>query len=223
MALMFTNLDNDMVFEFQEHEYPESLPLNLKTKLNEIEYPDDHYTNQIIGTKPGEIRFKGTFFGTYLVGGVVVSAKERSDELEKLMKTVVRIQYAVGGFAGNAQTVIIAEYNRDIRNYFDVDYELILKPHEPQTRVVPAKVSNVSISPDASPKQLVTNVATKKQTTQTKVEKQAGKKPDGKPDAKKAPEKPKTPTGTTDLAAAARMLAKGAPKVVKAVTPKLKP
>jgi hypothetical protein len=148
MALRFTDLSGKSLFEFNKKEYPESLPWDIKVKLNKIEYPDDHYTNQIIGAKLGEINFSGKFYGGYFDGLGAVTAKERSDEIEKLIKKVVVINYAIGGFAGYKSTVVIEEYNRKIINYYEVEYELKLVPHEPQTRVKPDRVANVSIASD---------------------------------------------------------------------------
>ena len=63
-ALKFTTFDGKYnLFVFNEHEYPESLPLNYTTKLNEIQYPESHKTNQIIGTYIDDIEWSGTFKG----------------------------------------------------------------------------------------------------------------------------------------------------------------
>lgn len=148
MALRFTDIEGKSLFEFFNHEYPESLPMDIKVKLNKIEYPDDHYTNQIIGSKPGEISFSGKFYGSYFNGSDLISAKERSDLIEKLIKKVVVINYAVGGQAGPQYPVVIEEYNRKLVNYHEVEYELKLIPHQPQTRTKPGKVSLVSIAAD---------------------------------------------------------------------------
>lgn len=146
MALKFMDLDSKIdLFVFHEHEYPESLPWNKVTKLNKIKYPESHWTNQIIGTYLDEMEFNGTFFGSYFDGTDNKSAKERSDEIEKLLGKVVTIHYAIGGFAGYKATVIIEEYKRNIKNYYEVDYSLKLVPHEPQTRVVPTKALDISI------------------------------------------------------------------------------
>ena len=148
MSLRFTkpNPPYDDLFVFQEHEYPESLPWNKEAKLNKIKYPDGHYTNQIIGVYLGDIEFGGTFYGTYRDGFDLISARERADKLEALMGKVVRIQYAVGGYAGKASTVIIENFETTMKNYFEVEYKLKLVPHEPQTRVKPLKLAPVSVN-----------------------------------------------------------------------------
>lgn len=148
MALRFTDLKGKTLFEFKLHEYPEKLPWNIEVSLNKIKYPDDHYTNQIIGAKLGEIEFSGKFEGTYFDGGKFITARERSDQLAALIKKVVVINYAVGGNAGWKSTVIIEEYKRDLINYYEVDYTLKLVPHEPQTRVKPDKAANITVASD---------------------------------------------------------------------------
>jgi len=191
MPLKFTDWENKDLFIFNEHEYPEKLPKNIEVKLNKIRYPDGHHTNQIIGRYPGEIEWSGKFFGTYLNGNDFISALERSDEIEKLLEKVIKVNYDIGGEIGKRYAVVIEQYKRDIINLNEVDYTILLVPHETQTRIKPTKaVDAKSTANNAS------NAAAKGDAKAQAVKPKAGKKPvvrPGKGAKPIQPPKPKPP------------------------------
>lgn len=158
-SIDFTDLNDKSIFTLHPHEFPESISDDRRVTLNKIQYPDDHYSNQIIGVHPGEVRLRGIFSGSYVKDGAVISAKVRSDDFVKALKKVIKVIFAINGEgSGSKNTFIVEEYNRNIVDYYHVEYEILLVPHQPQTRVTPSKVSLTSIGNDSDAASLVGSV-----------------------------------------------------------------
>lgn len=147
--LTIDGVDGDP-FIFEMRELPEDFNWDYILKLNEIDYPDDYQTNQIIGAYLQPVAFNGTFFGPWYDGSDIKTAKERSDVLEKIFKQKkpIKIILGMGDHAGFKMVALISEYKRKIRNYYDLDYSIVFKHHQPQTRVKPKQSSQIQVAPD---------------------------------------------------------------------------
>lgn len=132
-------------FVFRQRELPAEIPFPLETKLNKIEYPGGHRTNQVIGTYWKEVQWTGLFYGTY--DGK--TAWHRLLELQDFLGKVVTVYYPVPGFSGWKQEYIIESLEPKVRNYLNIEYTIRFVPHERQEKIIPKETvkvgGNVSI------------------------------------------------------------------------------
>jgi len=142
--------EEQITFQFFPKELPEFIPHMYSTKINRIEYNGGFITNQIIGTFQQPIEWEGCFFGKYEIGGTVLTAKERAQQIKSFMGRPIRVgfsppddelQYKVGQtdakLAGDKGIYIIEEYEMRVRNYVDIDYKIRLVPHMRQEKIKP--------------------------------------------------------------------------------------
>jgi hypothetical protein len=142
--------EEQITFQFFPKELPEVIPHMYSTKINRIEYNGGFITNQIIGTFQQPIEWEGCFFGKYEIGGTVLTAKERAQQIKSFMGRPIRVgfsppdddfSYKVGStdakLAGDKGIYIIEEYEMRVRNYVDIDYKIRLVPHMRQEKIKP--------------------------------------------------------------------------------------
>lgn len=168
--IYFTEITNDprakIEFQFYPKELPENISINRRTKLNKIEYNGGMVTNQIIGVYYEPIEWEGCFFGTYNSGDEenrTILAKERADQLQKLLGKPIRCVFAVPAkpedyvpgiselsakeqiepskTVGHKGIYIMEALDITIHNYADVDYKITLVPHMRQEKIKPKEIS----------------------------------------------------------------------------------
>ena len=132
--------DETLLFEWLNHEVPESIKLSYETMLNTNKFAGSLQTNQIMGVYLEPITFSGEFFGEYISINNAnkfeyITAKERSDQLSRLQGRIVKFW-----FEGIKQLVIIQKYEIDIKNYNHIEYTLTLQPHDIQLPINPIDV-----------------------------------------------------------------------------------
>lgn len=132
--------DETLLFEWLNHEVPESIKLSYETMLNTNKFAGSLQTNQIMGVYLEPITFSGEFFGEYISINnsnkfEYITAKERSDQLSRLQGRIVKFW-----FEGIKQLVIIQKYEIDIKNYNHIEYTLTLQPHDIQLPINPIDV-----------------------------------------------------------------------------------
>lgn len=132
--------DESLLFEWLNHEVPESIKLSYETHLNTNRFAGSLQTNQIIGIYLEPITFSGEFFGEYISKNSnktleYITAKERSDQLARLQGRIIKFW-----FEGIKQLVVIQKYEIDIKNYNHVEYTITLQPHDIQLPISPVEV-----------------------------------------------------------------------------------
>lgn len=132
--------DESLLFEWLNHEVPESIKLSYETSLNTNRFAGSLQTNQIVGIYLEPITFSGEFFGEYISKNnnkslEYITAKERSDQLARLQGRIIKFW-----FEGIKQLVIIQKYEIDIKNYNHVEYTITLQPHDIQLPISPIEV-----------------------------------------------------------------------------------
>jgi len=147
MSLKFTKCgvgsesgDESLLFEWLNHEVPESIKLSYETSLNTNRFAGSLQTNQIVGIYLEPITFSGEFFGEYISKNnnkslEYITAKERSDQLARLQGRIIKFW-----FEGIKQLVIIQKYEIDIKNYNHIEYTITLQPHDIQLPISPIEV-----------------------------------------------------------------------------------
>jgi hypothetical protein len=144
MSIKFTTTEKDnpnisLLFEFLDHEVPEEVTISLKTVLGTNEFNGGLQSNQINGVFLEPISINGKFHGTYArtddTGQNIITADERSQELGRLQGKIVKFF-----FENMTSYVIIEKFSRTYRDLCDIDFELILKPHDFQEVVKPEGV-----------------------------------------------------------------------------------
>jgi hypothetical protein len=156
-------------FQFYPKELPENISINRRTKLNKIEYNGGMVSNQIIGVYYEPIEWEGCFFGTYRTNPATqktITAKERADELAKLLGMPIRCVFAVPSgnekeipgighvfyhdgkgleasqsLIGHKGIYIMESLDITVHNYADVDYKIVLVPHMRQQKIKPKEIS----------------------------------------------------------------------------------
>jgi len=132
--------DESLLFEWLNHEVPESIKLSYETSLNTNRFAGSLQTNQIVGIYLEPITFSGEFFGEYISKNnnkslEYITAKERSDQLARLQGRIIKFW-----FEGIKQLVIIQKYEIDIKNYNHIEYTITLQPHDIQLPISPIEV-----------------------------------------------------------------------------------
>jgi hypothetical protein len=156
MSIKFTTTEYDkdksikLLFEFLDHEVPEDILIDLKTALGKNRFIGSIQTNQVNGVYIEPIILKGTFQGTYVREGEnitgargsvnpsspdIITAHERSLELGRLQGRVIKFF-----FDTIVMDVIVESYKRNYKNYTEIDYELVLQPHDFQEVTKPEGV-----------------------------------------------------------------------------------
>lgn len=141
------NPSKNIAFQFFDRELPDAIPFPNKVKLNKIEYPGGHKTNQIIGVYDGEVNWTGTFYGTYNIGGSYKIAKDRMDAVKQFMGRPIYVGFPVPGEAGTIGLYVIEEFTPKIRNYLSIDYIIKLVPHQRQEKIKPTEKEVVRVHP----------------------------------------------------------------------------
>lgn len=132
--------DESLLFEWLNHEVPESIKLSYETMLSTNKFAGSLQTNQIMGIYLEPITFSGEFFGEYISKNnnnqlEYITAKERSDQLARLQGRIIKFW-----FEGIKQLVIIQKYEIEILNYNHVQYTISLQPHDIQLPITPIEV-----------------------------------------------------------------------------------
>lgn len=161
--------DTNIIFQFYERELPEFISIGKRTKVNHIEYPGGFQTNQIIGVYDKGVEWSGLFYGTYKIDGKLVTAKDRADEIKKLMGRPLRFGFPVPGMnskgdvpgrttvsskssddyiGGDTGVYIIEEFDPEVKDYFNVEYKIKLIPHQSIHQVKPEQTTSVKITID---------------------------------------------------------------------------
>ena len=132
--------DESLLFEWLNHEVPESIKLSYETMLSTNKFAGSLQTNQIMGIYLEPITFSGEFFGEYISKNnnnqlEYITAKERSDQLARLQGRIIKFW-----FEGIKQLVIIQKYEIEILNYNHIQYTISLQPHDIQLPITPIEV-----------------------------------------------------------------------------------
>jgi hypothetical protein len=126
----------ELLFEFLDHELPDKISLKYVSELVTNKFVGSLQTSQHIGEYLEPISWKGQFFGQYVSSsGTYITAKERADELLRLKGRVVKWYYE-----GIKQLVIIKELEYSYNNYMNVEYSIMLQPHDIQIEINPKQV-----------------------------------------------------------------------------------
>lgn len=128
--------NEELLFEFLDHELPEEIAFNYETELGTSKFVGSLQTNQIQGVYLQPIEFSGTFYGMQNDEntGALISAKERYDQLGLLQGRIIKFWYE-----GIKQIVIIKSLTPTFKNYLEVDYKITLQPHDIQYAVKPSR------------------------------------------------------------------------------------
>lgn len=144
MSIKFTTTEKEnpnisLLFEFLDHEVPEEVEITLRTSLGKNEFNGGLQSNQINGIFLEPITISGKFHGTYVrkdeTGQNIITADERSQELGRLQGRVVKFF-----FENMTSYVIIERFRRVYKDLCDIQFELVLAPHDFQEVVKPEGV-----------------------------------------------------------------------------------